>query len=208
MHMQEVIFDSAREKFFDELSNRWDQSGPSPATDVVLTFLRKLHIDSAKTALDVGTGTGLLIPHIFSFHPARVIALDLSAGMLEKLREKHSARFGTGLVILQGDVHMLNLPDATVDVAVCNGVYPHFRDKTLALSQLHRVLTMGGVLAVNHFAARAFINSIHGSSSHDLIRQDLLDPATILSETIAGCGFHVKELRDDTNEFYVIAEKI
>jgi len=208
MSMQEVIFDSAREKFFDEFSHRWDQSGPSPGTDVVLAFLRKLNIDSDKTVLDVGTGTGLLIPHIFSFHPARVLALDLSAGMLAKLREKHSARFGSGLVIMQGDVHMLNLPDATVDIVICNGVYPHFHDKALALSQLQRVLSKGGVLAVNHFACREFINSVHGSSSHDLIRQDLLDPAAILSETIVGCGFHVKELRDDANEFYVIAEKI
>ena len=76
------------------------------------------------------------------------------------------------------------------------------------MSQLHRVLKKRGVLAVNQFAGREFINSIHGSSSHDLIRQDLLDPAATLSETIAGYGFHVKELRDDTNEFYVIAEKI
>ena len=127
MPMQEVIFDSAREKFFDEFSNRWDQSGPSPATDVVLTFLRKLHIDSAKTVLDVGTGTGSLIPHIFSFHPARVIALDLSAGMLEKLREKHSTRFGAGLVILQGDVHLLNLPDTTVDVQLAQTEHTEYQ---------------------------------------------------------------------------------
>jgi ubiquinone/menaquinone biosynthesis C-methylase UbiE len=156
----------------------------------------------------VGTGTGLLIPHIFSFHPARVIALDLSAGMLEKLREKYCARFGAGLVTLQGDVHLLNLPDATVDIAVCNGVYPHFHDKLLAMSQLRRVLKKGGILAVNHFAGREFVNSIHGSSSHDLIRRDLLDPAMMVSETIAGCGYHVQEWRDDATEYYLIAEKI
>ena len=50
-----------------------------------------------------------------------------------------------------------------------------------------------GVLAVNHFAGREFINSIHGSSSHDLIRRDLLDPAMMVSETIACHGFHVTE---------------
>ena len=206
--MQKVKVDLARAKFFDELSDSWDAKGPSPEPDVVLTFLRKLNIDSEKTVLDVGTGTGLLIPHIFSFHPARVIAMDLSSRMLSILRGKHSSRFGAGLEILQGDVHLLNLQDASVDIAVCNGVYPHFQDKPLALSQLHRVLKKGGVLAVNHFASREFINSIHGSSSHDLIRQDLLGPAMILSKTITRCGFHVKEWRDDATEYYLIAEKI
>ncbi len=206
--MQEVQVDSARAKFFDELSVSWDAKGPSPEQDVVLTFLRKLSIDSNKTVLDVGTGTGMLIPHIFSCNPARVIAMDLSAGMLEKLRGKHSSRFGARLEILQGDVHLLNLQDASVDIAVCNGVYPHFHDPLLALSQLRRVLKKGGILAVNHFAGREFINSIHGSSSHELIRRDVLNPAMMVSETIAGCRFHVKEWHDDATEFYVIAEKI
>lgn len=206
--MQEVKVDLERAKFFDELSGRWDNNGPSPEADLVLTFLRKLNIDSNKTVLDVGTGTGMLVPHIFSFHPTRLIAMDLSACMLGKFREKHSSRFSAKLEILQGDVHSLNLPDATVDIAICNGVYPHFHDKLLALSQLRRVLKKGGILAVNHFAGREFVNSIHGSSSHDLIRRDLLDPAMMVSETIAGCGFHVQEWRDDATEYYLIAEKI
>ena len=206
--MQEVKVDLARAKFFDEFSDSWDTLGPSPKPEVVLTFLQKLNIDPEKTVLDVGTGTGFLIPHIFSFHPARVIALDLSAGMLSILRRKYSSRFGASLEILHGDVHLLNLRDATVDIAICNGVYPHFHDKPLALSQLHRVLKKRGILAVNHFAGRQFINSIHGSSSHDLIRQDLLDSAMILSETIVCQGFHVKAWRDDSKEYYLIAEKI
>jgi len=206
--MQEARIDTARAKFFDELSVSWDTRGPSPAPEAVLTFLRKLPIDSDKTVLDIGTGTGLLIPHILSFNPARVIAMDLSARMLSILEGKYSSRYGARLEILQGDVHLLNLQDATVDTAICNGVYPHFHDKRLALSQLGRVLKKGGILAVNHFAGRAFINGVHGSSSHDLIRQDLLEPAMMVSETIAGCGFQVKEWRDDATEFYVIAEKI
>ena len=78
----------------------------------------------------------------------------------------------------------------------------------LTLSKLQRGLKKGGIPAVNHFAGRQFINSIHGSSSHELIRQDLLDPVMILSETIGGCGFRVKEWCDDKTEFYLIAEKI
>ena len=206
--MQKVQFDSARAEFFDEISDRWDAKGPSPESEVVRTFLRKLNIEPTKTVLDVGTGTGFLIPHIFSFHPAGVIAMDLSAGMLSRLREKYSSRFGANLEILHGDVHLLSLRDATVNIAICNGVYPHFHDKPLALSQLRRVLKKRGLLAVNHFAGKQFINSIHGSSSHDLIRQDLLEPATMLSDAIAGHGFHIKEWRDDSTEYYLIAEKI
>ena len=44
--MQEVKVDFARAKFFDEFSDNWDTHGPSPAPEVVLTFLWKLNIDS------------------------------------------------------------------------------------------------------------------------------------------------------------------
>ncbi|MDI6742053.1 MAG: class I SAM-dependent methyltransferase [Smithella sp.] len=205
--MQTINVDLERAQFFDDLSDRWDTSGPSPDAKEVLTFLKKLKIDSGKTVLDVGTGTGMLIPHIFSFDPGNVIALDLAERMLEKLHKKYAPRFGSKLEISQQDVHKLDIDDATVDIIICNGVYPHFHDKPLALSQLRRVLKTGGTLAINHFAGREFVNKVHGSSAHPLIRQDLLDPVTILKETIACSGFSLKEWRDDATEYYLIAEK-
>lgn len=206
--MHKVEFDADRAVFFDDLSDTWDTSGPSPDPAIVLRFLSELNISPEKTVLDVGTGTGLLIEHIFSFHPARVIALDLSIRMLEKLKSKYSSRFDGQLEIMRGDVHLLNLPDAAIDIAVCNGVYPHFQDKALALSQLRRVLKKGGTLAVNHFAGREFINNIHGKSSHALICQDLLDPIMILSDTFSRNGFRPWKWRDDLSEYFMIAEKI
>lgn len=81
-------------------------------------FLDGLMIKPGDTVVDLGTGTGLLIPYIFAYQPGKVIAADLSSKMLEKVGERHSARWGERLGLLQTDVHALDMEDRSVDVMV------------------------------------------------------------------------------------------
>ncbi|MCL6591315.1 MAG: class I SAM-dependent methyltransferase [Firmicutes bacterium] len=201
------IIDHERTIFFDQLAETWDTSGPPPETTIVEAFLHKLNFQPGGTILDAGTGTGMLIPYLFQYDPAKVYALDLSRIMLSKLAQKFENQFGDKLVIVQGDVHCLEFADHSIDAAICNGVYPHFHDKTLALAELYRVLKPGGVLAINHFAGKDFINSIHSGISHELIRQDLLEPVADLAHQVRQAGFLVREMADNEAEYYLIGWK-
>lgn len=200
--------DCERALFFDNLSLTWDASGPSPAAAKVRSFLGKLDLAPGGAILDVGTGTGMMVPYLFELEPETVIALDLSAGMLSKLREKFAGLYQDQLRVYQGDVHCLTLADGTIDAAVCNGVYPHFNDKPKALAELYRVLKPEGILAINHFASKAFINQIHGAASHRLIREDLLDSVADLALQVERAGFKVLEMVDNETEYYLIAQKV
>ncbi len=200
--------DYERTLFFDNLSLTWDSSGPSPAAAKVGSFLAKLDLAPGGVILDVGTGTGMMVPYLFELEPETVIALDLSAGMLSKLREKFAGRYQDRLLMYQGDVHCLTLPDGTIDAAVCNGVYPHFNDKPKALAELYRVLKPEGILAINHFAGKTLINQIHGAASHPLIREDLLEPVAELALQVHRAGFKVLEVADNETEYYLIAQKV
>lgn len=199
--------DPERTRFFDQLSETWDHHGPSPTGEKVRSFLGRLNPQAGQVVLDVGTGTGMMIPYIFEWEPDRVTAVDLSRRMLEKLEEKYAARFGAKLITLQGDIHTLDLCPDSVDMVICNGVYPHFYDKALALNRLVRCLKPGGVLAIIHFASREFINSVHGSASHELIRQDLLEPVEEVANLARKTGFMVRETADNSQEYFVIATK-
>lgn len=200
--------DYERALFFDKLSETWDASGPSPSAAVVGSFLRNLNLVSGSTILDIGTGTGMMVPYLFELKPVKVIALDLSEQMLAKLRAKYEDRFNDQLVVIQGDVHYLSFQEETIDAAICNGVYPHFNDKAKALAELYRVLKPGGILAINHFAGRTFINQVHAGASHPLIREDLLDPVAELALQVQRAGFKPLEMADNETEYYLIAEKV
>lgn len=206
-YLTHKVMDHERTIFFDHLAESWDTSGPPPAATIVESFLHKLNLQPGGTILDAGTGTGMLIPYLFQFEPAKVYALDLSRVMLSKLEQKYGSRFGDLLTVVHGDVHCLEFENQSIDTAICNGVYPHFHDKPLALAELYRVLKPGGVLAINHFAGKDFINSIHGGSSHELIRQDLLEPVADLSLQVCQAGFLVRETADNEAEYYLIATK-
>ena len=80
--MANLLFDRQRSEYFDNLSESWDDLGPAPSAAVIRRFLTGLEIRPGAAVMDLGTGTGLLIPYIFEYQPEKVIAADLSAKML------------------------------------------------------------------------------------------------------------------------------
>ncbi|HBN07811.1 MAG TPA: hypothetical protein DD435_03890 [Cyanobacteria bacterium UBA8530] len=58
------------------------------------------------------------------------------------------------------------LEENSVERVLCQDAFPHFRDLQTAFREIFRVLRPGGLFAINHFAGREFINSIHRASSH------------------------------------------
>jgi ubiquinone/menaquinone biosynthesis C-methylase UbiE len=205
--MEDSNFDRQRSEYFDNLSASWDGLGPAPSAAVIRNFLSGLAIRPGATVMDLGTGTGLLIPYIFECQPEKVIAADLSAKMLAKVRAKHGAALGDQLALLHTDIHHCGLAGQSVDVVICNGAYPHFHNKPLALAEMNRILKPGGVLAINHFSGKEFINSVHAGSASETIRRDLLDEVGHVGTQVEAAGFLVKRAVDNESEYCLVAIK-
>lgn len=199
--------DKERADFFDNLAERWDQTGPVPSEEAIEKFLVKMRIGAGERVLDVGTGTGLLVPYIMKYGPGEVVAVDLSEKMLQKLAAKYQSSYGDKLKISRQDVHCLTFEGETKDVAICNSVFPHFHDKPKALSEVYRVLKSGGRMAVHHFAGREKINSFHSASTDPRIREDFLEDGTDLAVMVKKAGFTVVEMSDTDQEYFLLAIK-
>jgi phosphatidylethanolamine/phosphatidyl-N-methylethanolamine N-methyltransferase len=93
--------------------------------------------------LEIGSGTGVN----FLFHPldARVIATDLSLGMLRKSRPRAEGR-ATALVA--SSVEALPFPDGTFDWAVATLVFCEVTDPIAGLAEVRRVLRPGARLVL------------------------------------------------------------
>jgi ubiquinone/menaquinone biosynthesis C-methylase UbiE len=97
--------------------------------------------------LDAAIGTGKNMP----FYPpgAEVVGLDISAGMLERARQR-AARLGIEVTLLKRDIANTGLPDASFDAIVAAFVFccvPEAR-KLVALRELRRLMTEDGKLFV------------------------------------------------------------
>lgn len=93
--------------------------------------------------LFVGIGTGLDIRHLPIGPP--IIAIDISAAMLEKSRRRAAAYPGN-LQLSQTDAMRLCFPDEAFDTVVTSCVLCSVPSSTAVLLELHRVLRPDGQL--------------------------------------------------------------
>jgi SAM-dependent methyltransferase len=104
-------------------------------------LLARLPIGDAGLVLDVGTGTGGLLPALRAAAPrAVVVGTDVSEGMLRL------ARRDAGGPLALMDAHQLGLRGACADVAVLSFVLHRLVDPGAALAEVGRVLRPGGVV--------------------------------------------------------------
>lgn len=99
--------------------------------------------------LDVAAGTGAVarVAARVAGREGRVIANDISAGMLDHAARRtapHAARVST----LVGSATDLDLPDASVDVVLCQQGLPFMADRVAVLRECLRVLRPGGAVAI------------------------------------------------------------
>ena len=107
---------------------------------------------AGEAVLDVACGAGVMaVAAAAAVGPAgRVLGVDLSDAMVRASRQR---AHGLGLgqtTFARRDAEQLQLPDASVDVALCALGLMYVPDPDAALQELHRVLRPGGraVLAV------------------------------------------------------------
>jgi ubiquinone/menaquinone biosynthesis C-methylase UbiE len=104
-------------------------------------LLGHLPLSKAKNIVDVGTGSGALLPQIQKASPtAIVLGVDNSEGMLRLAKDKHR-----GPLALM-DVQKLELDDNQFDVAVVAFVLFHLPRPERCLAEVNRVLRPGGVV--------------------------------------------------------------
>lgn len=107
------------------------------------------------TLLEVGVGTGLVLPR----YPAhsKVVGIDLSADMLEVARRKVASLTGRRIELQVMNAEQLDFPDATFDCVTVPYVLSVTPDPDRFVSEIRRVCKPGGIIIiVNHFSGSRF----------------------------------------------------
>ena len=144
--------------FIDELEHAGDEhldrlyvqgydrkAGFDPTED--LAILRDLGLDQTSTLVDVGAGTGE-----FSLAAAkvcrRVVAVDVSAAMLDVVRAKALRRNATNLEAVRAGFLSYEHAGEPADFVYTRNAVHHLPDfwKAMALRKIARLLRTGGIL--------------------------------------------------------------
>jgi ubiquinone/menaquinone biosynthesis C-methylase UbiE len=192
--------------FFNEKAGIWDKiTVHNPKKVQYITEL--IGIRSNDKILDVGTGTGIMIPFYEKYLvDGRVVAVDYSEKMIEVARSKYPEKEHPMVSYVVSDVYELKY-DADFDVVVCYSCFPHFVDQPLALKILSKALKKGGRLVVAHSDSAKTINGVHMNGGVE-IGNDFLPSMELLKQMMKESGLVVTFERDDEDYFICIARKI
>jgi SAM-dependent methyltransferase len=184
---------------FSKLVHLFDPPLPEGVPERLKQIVAAAEIAEGETVLDVGSGTGILVPLIQEYGPGNVYACDLSEAMLEQLRKKHSR-----VETIVSDVRDLSLPDCSIDVVFINACYANIVDKVGAFTNLGRMMKPGGRMVISHPLGKAFIASLRESSPWPL---DDFPEASEAEALLEPYGFGVPQFVDEPELYILVARK-
>jgi ubiquinone/menaquinone biosynthesis C-methylase UbiE len=184
---------------FDKHYHRFDPPLPEGVPERLENIVASAKIAKGATVLDVGSGTGILIPIIQKYKPGRIYACDLSGVMLERLSKNYPY-----VETILADVRDLSLPEGSIDVVFINACYPNIVDKAGAFTNISRMMKAEGRIMISHPLGKAFINSLKESAPFPL---DDFPEEPEAYALLKPFGFVLERFVDETKLYILVATK-
>lgn len=129
-------------RFFEDQAKNWERLKQEITGDLNLSRKIIHALPRVKTIVDLGCGTGDLLPYLKE-KAENIIGVEKSSGMLEEAR-KHYKKDEDRIDIRIGELEHLPLKDGEADVALTNMVLHHLPEPQNAFHEAYRVLREGG----------------------------------------------------------------
>lgn len=184
---------------FDKIYKLFEPPLPEDVPERLEKIVAHGKITRGDTVLDVGSGTGILIPIIKKYRPDCIHACDLSEAMLEQSRKNYPY-----VNTIMADVRDLNLPEGSIDAAFLNACYPNIVDKAGAFSNLSRMMKAKGRIVISHPLGKSFILALKETVPFPLDEFPKKPEADVLFKPY---GLEIETFLDEPNLYILVATK-
>jgi len=192
-------------EYFNQLAGKWDKMTSEETRSRLPEMIKDLEIKAGDTILDVGGGTGILLPLLYEAagNKSKIVSLDIAE---EMLRQARNNSYPSNIHYVHADVAAIPLASESFDFVICYSCFPHFPDKIKALAEMARVLRSKGRLVICHTASRHEINELHKSIG-DVIGNDTIPDEAIMRRMLSKSGLNTIKVRDEAYRYFAIAAK-
>ena len=198
VRVQEI--DRLQSAYFSAHKEVFDPPLPEGVPERLERIVSVAEITDQDTVLDVGTGTGILLPIILRYGPRSVYANDLSKSMLESVQGKFP-----DVSILHGDISRLQLPDGSIDVVFLNACYPNILDKHTAFLKIKQMMRNGGRVVISHPMGRRFIEILKDKMPFPL--DDFPADEMTARDLFDDYGFEVGTMIDEEDLYILVLRR-
>jgi ubiquinone/menaquinone biosynthesis C-methylase UbiE len=198
----------SRQAFFNKIADSWDKRFQ---TQTLTTFLEQLvptfGLMPGQKVLDVGTGTGILIPFLLQAveHTGQIFAVDYAEKMVKICKSKYANLPNVTVTVQQ--VEKLDFPPQTFDAVTCFGLFPHVENKQKALRQINNVLKTNGKLIIAHALSSEEIKAHHHNAS-SVVAHDELPAAQVMKKLLIQAGFGKIHVIDKPGKYLNLSVKL
>jgi len=196
-----------RKTYFGKAADSWDKRFHTPKLS---SFLEKLvlqfGLEQGQNILDVGTGTGVLIPYLIrAVGPdGSVTAVDYSEKMIQVCKKKHLHLRNVSIKL--GNIEEIAFPTESFDADICFGVFPHLENKEKALRNINRILKPDGKLIIAHALSSEELKTHHNNAS-STVMHDVLPEEVEMKKLLEKTGFTQISIKDEPGCYLCIAHK-
>jgi ubiquinone/menaquinone biosynthesis C-methylase UbiE len=199
----------SRKAFFDKAADTWDERFCTPRLSSFLEkFVPQFGLEAGQRVLDVGTGTGVLIPYLVKeVGPSgSVTAIDFSENMVQACKTKHSHL--KNVTVQVGDIEKEAVfPPESFDAVVCFGVFPHLENKKKVLQNINRLLKPAGTLVIAHALSSEELK-VHHKNAASSVCHDILPELPEMKQLLEKAGFTGISIKDEPGCYLCIAHKV
>jgi len=195
----------SQKDFFNRVAKDWDKICKHDMNKVEF-ILNLIDISAGNNVLDVGTGTGVLIPSLYQkvTNSGHIKAIDVSEKMIEIAQQKNKYE---NIIFKCGDVLETNEDQNSYDHVICYSMFPHFQSRREeAIVKLSQKLKVGGKLTICHSQSREAINNLH-KKADDTVKEDNLPKMEIIRGYFLEAGLKVVKEIDNKEMFVIIGLK-
>jgi len=198
-------FNPKQKDFFNERAGIWDEMTVHD-TAKVERIVSLLELKGHERIMDVGTGTGVMIPfYERSMRSGSVCAIDYSEKMIEQARKKYPEEGYPWVSYRVMDLYQADF-GPEFDLVVCYSCFPHFPDPVNAIQVMGGCLKEGGKLVIAHSSSKEHINSVHEGGGEEICTDFLLE-MDVMRVMMADAGLITTYEQDDDEYYVVIARK-
>ncbi len=141
-------------KRYDRWSGVYDKIDTFPGANKYekkwrMYSITSLRLNGEEGVLDIGTGSGLILPWIAELVPdGKVMGTDISEKMLDKANERIVSSGMNNIEVKLMDSEEMTFDDETFDRVIATFALTSFPDPQTAINEVARVLRKGGIFVI------------------------------------------------------------
>jgi demethylmenaquinone methyltransferase/2-methoxy-6-polyprenyl-1,4-benzoquinol methylase len=198
----------SRKAYFNEAANTWDEKYDTPELASFLERLvPKFGLSPGQNILDVGTGTGILIPYLIqAVGPSgSITAIDYAEEMVKICKSKYSHL--QIVTIMTQDIEKVTLPPQSFNAVTCFSLFPHIENKEKVLCKINHVLKKRGKLVIAHALSSAEIKA-HHKDAFPAVIGDILPEEIEIKRLLNHAGFCDVYVKDEPGCYLCTSNKL